>query len=109
MLIDHMSEGLSFESFASTIGVYRDILYKWAEDYQDFYEAQKEGKDLSLLFWEKLGRSAIAGKVAGFNAATYIFTMKNKFGWRDKQELDLQTPREGFTLNYKSIKDDTEE
>jgi len=108
LLIKHMSGGLSFESFAGlpNVRAHRQILYKWTDEYPEFAQAKKEGVDASLLWWENLGQGAITGQVPGFNAATYIFTMKNKFGWRDKQEIDFQTPKEGFTLNYKSIKDE---
>ncbi len=87
-ILVHMNQGLSFESFAATIGVHRETLYEWGRRHTAFSDAIKKGKELSLLYWEKLGLMAVHGKVKGFQCAVYIFTMKNRFGWRDA--LDVQ-------------------
>ena len=90
-LIAHMAEGLSYESFAGLIGVHRDTLYEWEKVHSIFSDSKKIGKAKLLLFFEKLGRAGITGKINGFNASTYIFTMKNKCNWTDKQEIDATT------------------
>lgn len=92
-LIKHMSEGLSFESFAGTIGTHRDTLYEWCKVHEKFSDAKKQGRDISLLWWEKIGRAAVAGKVAGFSAAAWIFSMKNKHMWVDKTESIIDDRR----------------
>lgn len=88
-LIDHMSKGLSYESFAATLRVTRDCLYKWEKRHPDFFYAKKVGAELKLLFFEKMGLHGMTGKLKGFNASTYIFTMKNQCGWSDKVETDV--------------------
>ena len=95
MLIDHMSTGLSFESFAAVIKVNRDSLYEWEKVHPDFSDAKKIGLDNCLLFWEKLGINNIINtseslgqgmsSSKSLNASVYIFNMKNRFKWRDKQ------------------------
>lgn len=87
MLVEHMSEGLSFESFASKVDSHRETLYSWAKKYEDFANAKKKGKEKCLEFWESMGRSGAAGKLPGFNAAAWIFNMKNRFLWRDRQDI----------------------
>lgn len=87
MLIRHMSEGLSFESFAAITDQCRETLYDWIQKYPDFLHAKKKGVERCQLFWEKLGRAGAAGKVPYFNNATWIFNMKNRFGWRDVQDI----------------------
>lgn len=82
-LIGHMKHGLSFESFGAVIGVNRDTLYEWARVHQDFSDAKKRGTDETLLFWEKMGMAGMTGKIKGFNSTVWIFSMKNRFGWRD--------------------------
>ena len=90
-LIDHMAEGLSYESFAGLLGVGRSTLYDWEKSHPQFSDSKKIGKDKMALFFERLGIDAMTGKIEGFNASTYIFTIKNKLGWRDKQEIENNT------------------
>jgi len=85
-LEDHMEKGYSFESFAGTIGVHRDTLYAWEKSHIEFSDAKKVGIEKGRLFWERLSILAAAGKIKGFNATVWIFTMKNRFEWRDKVE-----------------------
>lgn len=90
-LITHMTTGLSFESFGGVVGVNRDTLYAWAERHREFSDAKKRGEAVSRLFWEKMGIMGMTGKVKGFNVAAWIFSMKNRFSWRDKNE-DAKEP-----------------
>ena len=88
MLIDHMSKGLSFDCFAADIKVSNKTLYTWTEKHDEFLQAKKEGENRCLRWWESLGNSLASGKRKG-NAAVYIFNMKNRFGWRDRQETEI--------------------
>lgn len=89
MLIKHMGQGYSYESFGATLEppCARSTIYHWETIYPDFKKAKDIGKDASELFWDKLGIAGIAGKIKGFNAAAWIFTRKNKHGWRDHVEI----------------------
>lgn len=91
MLIQHMSQGLSFESFGGTIDVCNDTLYEWKKRHKAFSEASKKGWQKSLAFWERLGVAGAAGKIKNFNAAVFCFTMKNKFHWVDAYKQDVKT------------------
>lgn len=84
MLIEHMGDGLSFEAFAGVIGKSKETLYQWVKAHPNFADAKKKGDALSLLFWEKMGLTGMAGKIRGFNVAAWIFNMKNRHGYRDK-------------------------
>lgn len=89
-LDEHMKEGFSYSSFAGLIGVHLDTLYAWERKHPEFSEAKKRGELKSLLHWEKLGMNGISGEIKGFNAATYIFNMKNRFGWADRNEASQE-------------------
>ena len=93
MLIDHMEQRLSYESFAGVIGVCRATIYHWEKTQPSFLDAKNRGKAKLMLSMEKLGLDGIVGDIKGFNASTYIFTMKNKCGWTDKAEVE-QTNRD---------------
>lgn len=84
-----MSQGFSFQSFAGEIGVSAKTLHDWAHRYPDFGEAKFQAEVKSLRAWEQLGMDGMLGKIKGFNATVYIFSMKARFakyGWRDLPE-----------------------
>lgn len=80
-----MKEGLSFESFAAIAKVHKDTLYEWLKVHPEFVEAKAEAWAENLLFYEKVGRAGMTGKLDGFNVTAWIFSMKNRHGWRDRQ------------------------
>ena len=86
MLVKHMSEGLTFGSFAAVAKVNRDTIFSWAKVYPEFAEAKSLGEAELQLFDEKLLRSIIVGKVVGGNITGLIFKFKNCHGWTDRQQ-----------------------
>lgn len=100
-LIEHMARGYSFESFAGTIDVDRDTLYQWAKVHPEFSDAKRKGAARSQIFWETLGMGLAGAQMKGGkqvkgSAASWIFNMKNRFGWRDRIEhmggMKVSTP-----------------
>lgn len=89
MLITHMSEGMSYESFAGKIGAYKQTLYNWEKSQPTFLDAKREAWEKSRYFWEKIGVGGAVGKVNGFNVTAWIFNMKNRFGWRDRTDINV--------------------
>lgn len=87
MLVDHMDQGYSFESFAADVDVDRDTLYEWAKVHPQFSDAKKRGFAKSLKFLEKAGLDSIFD-CAGFNTTLYIFTMKSRFKMWDRPVLE---------------------
>lgn len=108
MLVAHMAGGLSFPAFAGAIGVNVDTLYAWEKAHKEFSEAKREGLAANLIFWEKLGMTGIAGKIKNFSAPTYIFTMKNRHGWRDKIEHSGEIDTSGTKEKIKTLLKDPE-
>ena len=89
MLIDHMKKGFSFRSFAGVIEVNFDTIYRWLEEYPDFYDAKTIGECSQLNYDEKLLdelSKGLHGKSA--SSATHIFKMKNCHKWMDKVEVE---------------------
>jgi hypothetical protein len=103
MLIDHMSSGLSYETFSAVIGTHRSVLYNWEKMHPDFLDAKKKAVEASQAFWEKIGLAqAVGDKQYGKgNTASWIFNMKNRFNWADKQEVsNPDDNRRSFKLAY---------
>lgn len=85
-ILEHFKHGLSFEAFAGEIAVNPETIRQWRFKYPEFKEACATGMEMSRLHWEKIGLSGIMGRIKNFNAAVYIFTMKNRFAWKDAME-----------------------
>ena len=107
MLIDHMTQGLSFQSFAGVVGVDRDTIYNWIHLFPEFSDARNKANEAGRLSLEKLGIALAAGKVDG-NVAAWIFTMKNRMGWRDRQEIE-HTGKDGGPIQTISHEISSEE
>jgi hypothetical protein len=86
LLIEHMKKGFGINTFGPVVDVNRDTVYEWVNVHQDFSDAYKKGMDHYEGFWERLGMAGAMGKVPGFNAAAWIFNVKNRFKWTDRQE-----------------------
>jgi hypothetical protein len=98
MLIAHMEQGLSFESFGGVIGHHKQTLYEWAQKFPEFGDAKRLGTEKSRLWWEKTGHAGMfmGGKDNPFNATIWVFSMKNRFGWRDRTEV-IEKPVKSMT------------
>ena len=98
MLIEHMRQGFSYETFAAVAGVGKSTLYNW-EVNDRFLEAKKKGVMLSQKWWETLLRLGALGsdkiEINGRpqrikpNPALIIFTMKCRFGWNENSVGDV--------------------
>ena len=117
-LIEHMSKGYSYESFASKAKVYRTTLYDWENSHPEWCEAKEEAFLQCLLWWESQGIEGLWSeteynekgkptKSKSINSTLWIFNMKNRFKWRDKQpdEIDTQINNSN-TQNVSALSDE---
>ncbi len=88
-----MASGLSFDSFGASIGVAKDRVYEWAHKHPEFADAKKLSLELNLLWWERQSQQGLWTEKDGpnFNTTLWIFNMKNRHGWRDRQDIDMKT------------------
>lgn len=86
LLIEFMKRGYSFEAFGGEISVSKQTLYNWAERYPSFFDAKEIAMSHSRKFWETIAIDACRGQIKIPAQAVWVFTMKNRFGWRDRQE-----------------------
>lgn len=89
--IDLMREGASLCEVAADLGISEETIHAWKRDgrHKAFTEALAAGSELSRAWWIKLGRAAAAGRVPGFQAAAWIFSMKNMHGWRNHDTTEV--------------------
>jgi len=91
-----MSEGLSFETFSAVIGCHRDTLYEWVKVHKAFSDAKSQASAACQLWFEKAGRQQII-KGKG-SSASWIFSMKNRFKWTDRQEVSSPEGQAPITI-----------
>lgn len=99
MLIAHMRNLHSFESFGADIGVHKETLYEWCKVHKQFSEARKAGRGVLLKGMENVGKGLFTGKIKG-NVAAWIFYMKNTTGWRDDPIDESTESIEGITFDH---------
>ncbi len=112
MLIDHMSEGYSFESFGGIIEVAEDTLYEWAKVHEDFSVSKKIGTQKSMVWWEQIGRKGMINEIPFFNDRIWRLNMINRFRskWSDgtKNENNDKVKTE-IVVRYEGDTDNAEE
>jgi hypothetical protein len=86
LLIEHMSNGLSFESFAGVVKACRATIYGWCDNYPEFLDAKKQGFAEMQLHDEKLYIDGMKGKNQKMNPTLMLFKMKNCHNWSEKVE-----------------------
>lgn len=126
MLIEHMAMGKSFESFSAVINVCTDTLYSWSNEKHasfvlEFSEAKKLAFAKNLDFWEGAGIEGLwdqtlydeqTGKPSirkSLNSTVWIFNMKNRHRWKDRQEIELEANVKTNPLKEEMKKKTTEE
>ena len=65
-----------------------DLWNRWMKEDDEFSVTIKKGRMLSESWWNKSGRKNLKEK--DFSYTGWYMNMKNRFGWRDKQETTLQ-------------------
>lgn len=77
------SQGLTHDQIADCLGINRETLYARKRASSDFSDAIKRGQAKGIdTITNALHEQAKAG-----NTSAAIFYLKNRAGWRDKQEL----------------------
>jgi len=86
-----MSEGASKTEVAAELNIAWDTLHEWEKNFPEFSDAIKRGSKLSEGWWEKKARENLVSYKDGptINASLWYMNMKNRFGWKDKQEVEV--------------------
>lgn len=76
-----------------------DLFERWIKEEPEFSETITYGRMLSEAWWTKQGRTNLWTKE--FNYVGFYMNMKNRFGWKDKQDIDHTT--KGESINVVSL------
>lgn len=90
----HIANGYSENSFPEAassdiekIAAELDLSGNGKANYKAMIEtAKRKGQ----LFWEKIGLQGILGEKSKINGSVWMFAMKNRFGWKDKQSEEAR-------------------
>lgn len=90
--LDFLSQGYSIEALAGELDIHKDTIYQWINPdsptfKESFSDAIKRGYNRGRRFWESLGIEMSKGELTKGNFVTWIFNMKNRYGWADKTEV----------------------
>ena len=90
LLIWHMSNGFSFESFGAVVGCVSQTCNRWVNQHGEFKAAHDIGMLRRRLEWEEIITTSAKGQNKG-NAASIIFALKNYFPneYKDKREVEV--------------------
>jgi hypothetical protein len=87
LLVEHMAQGYTFESFGAVVNAGKRTLYEWVTKYPEFAQSKDLGYVKALLFWEQQGKQAFLNP-RSYSPIVWIFRMKNQFSWKDVKEDD---------------------
>lgn len=102
MLVSHMAEGLSFESFAGILSTTKETLYNWVEKYPEFLYSKRVGTQKCRIYYEKAGIQGMTAKIPFFNDRIWRLQMINRF----RDEWIDSTKTENKNENNTTIKGD---
>lgn len=97
LVIEMGSKGFSVVEMAAEIGVARSTMEgEWTWKYQDFSEALEQARQLSQLWWERIGRNNLLVPKDGgtFSQAMWSRSMAARFprDWRENKTFGLEGP-----------------
>lgn len=87
-------EGMFRYEIARELGVAHKTMLEWEErgehdpEYAEFRKAIKHCDDCAVAILEAYARKTATGQTEAVNPSILIFTLKNKNGWRDRQEVE---------------------
>jgi hypothetical protein len=102
LVVQQMSQGYSAEACAGDMDISKETLYRWIREIPEFCDAVGRGMSLGRKFWEKIGIAGTLGQIQRFNSSTYMFLMRNRFGYN---ENPADTQRAQITETQENVEE----
>jgi len=96
-------EGASDVEVRAELNISVDLWERFIKEIEEFSETIKRGEDLCRGWWLKKGRTNLENRQ--FSAVLWYMNMKNRFGWKDKSEIEMEFPQNLIDL-IRGIKND---
>tara|TARA_Y100001937_G_scaffold2595_1_gene3251 strand:- start:2447 stop:2869 length:423 start_codon:yes stop_codon:yes gene_type:complete len=90
------AQGLTMNQIASVLGIGESTLYEKINDYPEFSESIKRGKDKGI---EQITNALFTSAKEG-NLGAMIFFLKNRAGWKDK--IETEHTGDGLKIDVKA-------
>ena len=87
-----MKSGASKAELCLELDISHDTICRWQKTIPEFSEAIRQGEASSKAWWLKQGRENLKNP-KGFHAVLWYMNMKNRHGWKDKQDVKLELPK----------------
>lgn len=81
-----MEVGASKVEVCAKIGICYETFQNWQKEHPEFSKSVKIGDRLSEAWWLEQGRTNL--KERDFNYTGWYMNMKNRHGWKDKQDVN---------------------
>ncbi len=95
-----------FRCFAVKLGIVSSTLYEWTKNYPEFSSAKKKADEIVYKRLLEIGYKALRlPHDIKFNAAVWIFMMKNQAKWRDKHDIEVTQQPQPVIIEYKGKKE----
>lgn len=100
--LHYLGQGYSKEALAGILCINKDTLYEWLKRHDEFSDAVTMGEAKSRRHWERLTVDYVVHTKNGkqINGQVYQLNMKNRFNYRDKQEIEVgEETRKSFAFD----------
>lgn len=106
MLIKHMSQGFSYETFGAKVNCGRTTLYDWESKHPEWKEAKATAMEKAQEFFEqRLIAKLAAQKIEGIDSklidtACLIFALKTRFHKTYGEKKEVEHKGDAFSINF---------
>jgi len=97
-VIELMSHGASAVEVRAELRISQSLWDRLSKEEGEFSITIKKAKELCEAWWLRQGRENLQN--SKFSPTLWYMNMKNRFGWRDRQETNLRTDGESLGVIY---------
>lgn len=90
------AEGASDVEIRVRLAISEDLFYRLLNEEQEFSITIKKGREFCRVWWEEKARKSLENKE--FNATLWYMNMKNRFGWKDRNDVTTNDKDISFSL-----------